>query len=73
MKNENEKIFFKIYEIIGDKKKGIIGIIPMGRTCWFRNVKNGTFPQPVRISKRTTFWTVESIKKLIDDISNKKV
>jgi len=55
----------KLRDVIGDKKRGIEGRIPMSHTKWYAGIKNGVFPPPVRIGCGS-FWRLSDIQKLID-------
>lgn len=59
--------FLRIKDIIGNPKASppILPLIPIGRTAWLQEVKNGNFPKPVKIGKRITAWRVEDIEALI--------
>jgi len=63
--------FLRIWDIVGDKKKKTPALIPVGRTTFLNRVKEGIYPQPVKISERTTAWRVEDIRRLIDKIGGK--
>lgn len=63
--------FLRIWDIVGDKKKKTPALIPVGRTTFLNRVKEGIYPQPVKISERTTAWRVEDIRSLIDKIGGK--
>jgi predicted DNA-binding transcriptional regulator AlpA len=63
MNDSNNKNFLTIYDIVGFKKRGQIGLIQVSRSTWLKGVANGTFPQPVFLASRTKRWT----KKSIDD------
>lgn len=43
----------------------ILATIPVSRSTWLAGVKSGRFPQPVRLTARTTVWRVEDIRALI--------
>ena len=60
--------FLRLREIIGDQKHNIPAIIPVGRTTWLNGVKNGDYPQPIRLSVRTVAWRVSDILKLIEEL-----
>jgi predicted DNA-binding transcriptional regulator AlpA len=60
--------FLRLSQIIGDKKSHIAPIIPVGRTTWLMGVKNGDYPQPIKLSPRTVAWRVEDIRQLIEDL-----
>lgn len=45
----------------------VLSLFPIGKSTWWEGVKNGRFPQPVKLGPHTTAWKAEDIKKLIDD------
>ena len=47
----------------------ILSIIPVSASTWWRGVRSGKHPRPVRLSARTSAWRVEDIRKLIDSLS----
>ena len=48
----------------------VLAVIPVGKSTWWAKVKDGTYPQPVKLGIRTTAWRVEDIRGLIDSINN---
>ena len=57
--------FLRLSQIIGNPDKGIPPIIPVKKSTWWQGVKDGRFPQPVKLSARVTAWKVEDIRALI--------
>jgi predicted DNA-binding transcriptional regulator AlpA len=58
--------FLRLKQIIGDKKRGIPPIFPIGAATWWNGVKSGKFPQPVKpFGPKCTCWKVEDILALI--------
>ena len=57
--------YVRLERIIGNKKKNIPPVFPVGRTTWLQGVTDGIYPKPVRLSERTVAWNVEDIRKLI--------
>jgi len=47
----------------------VLSVIPLGKTCWWKGVKSGRFPKPVKLSARCTAWRVEDIHALIKTLS----
>lgn len=45
--------------------KQILQVIPIGRSSWWQGVKDGRYPQPIKLGPRMTAWRVEDIRKLI--------
>lgn len=60
--------FIRLNQILGNKNltPPIAPLIPVGRTTWWAGVKNGRFPQPVKLGPRTTAWRVKDIRRLIE-------
>ncbi|HAT1775834.1 AlpA family phage regulatory protein [Legionella pneumophila] len=60
--------FLRLNQILGNKNQTppIAPLIPVGRTTWWAGVKNGRFPQPVKLGPRTTAWRVKDIRRLIE-------
>lgn len=46
----------------------ILEVIPIGESTWWKWVKSGKAPAPVKLGPRTTAWTAESIRSLITDL-----
>ena len=42
------------------------GPIPVSRSTWWQGVKDGKFPQPVKLAENITAWRVEDIRSLIE-------
>ncbi len=59
--------FLRLNQILGDKKKGILPIIPIGRTAWHLGVVKGIYPKPFKVG-RTALYKIEDIRALIEKI-----
>jgi predicted DNA-binding transcriptional regulator AlpA len=57
--------FLRLNQIVGNKITP--AIIPISKSSWWAGVKEGRFPQPVKLGKRTTVWRVSDIKSLIEE------
>lgn len=42
------------------------GPIPVSKSTWWQGVKDGRFPQPMKLGPRTTVWRVEDIRELFE-------
>jgi prophage regulatory protein len=59
--------FVKIHHIVGDAKRGIIGIYPVSRSSWYEGIKSGKYPSPVHLGGgRSVAWKVEDIRALLE-------
>lgn len=66
--------YLRLYQILGNRKAKppIPPIIPIGKTAWWKGVKTGKYPKPLKLGPQTTVWRVEDIRQLIEDL-NKEV
>ena len=62
--------FVRLYQIIGDPKRGIAPFFPVSRSQWFLGVKQGIYPKGQKLSSRLTVWKAEDIRELINSISS---
>jgi hypothetical protein len=60
-KEANTPMFYRIREIIGDRKHGLPGIIPVSKASWYAGIKDGKYPKPVKLSERTVAWRTTDI------------
>jgi len=60
-----ESGFVRLWQILGNKRKGIPPIIPISKSSWWAGVKTGKYPKPIKLSARCTCWDVNDIRKLI--------
>ncbi len=45
-----ETRFYRLVDIIGDRKREIPAIIPVSARTWFRGVADGRFPKPIKLT-----------------------
>lgn len=57
--------FLRLWQIVGDKKRGVPPLIPISKSSWWLGVKSGKFPQPIKLGERTTCWRVSDIMELL--------
>jgi len=46
------------------------GPIPVSKSSWWKGVKEGRFPRPMKLGPRTTVWRVEEIRALFEQPGN---
>lgn len=46
------------------------GPIPVSKSTWWKGVKDGRFPNPIKLGPRTTVWKVEDIRALFEGQAN---
>jgi predicted DNA-binding transcriptional regulator AlpA len=47
----------------------VLRLIPVGRSTWWKGVKDGRFPAPVKLGERTTAWRASDVLALIESLS----
>jgi predicted DNA-binding transcriptional regulator AlpA len=67
------KKLYRLPEVIGDRRKGIAGFLPISKAAFYRGISEGLYPKPVKLSERTVAWREEDIRKLIEKLSNAAV
>ena len=50
--------FLRLYQVLL--------LIPVGKSSWWRGVKEGRYPKPVKIAPRSTAWKAEDIAALVE-------
>jgi predicted DNA-binding transcriptional regulator AlpA len=43
----------------------VLGVFPVGETTWWAGIKAGTFPKPLKLTKRVNAWRVADIRRLL--------
>ncbi len=56
----------RLWQILGNRRKGIPPIIPVSKSSWWAGVKSGKYLKPVKLSARCTCWRVEDIRELME-------
>ena len=51
------------------REPAILEILPIGRSSWWRGVKEGRFPAGIKLSPRVTVWRQSDIDALIQSLS----
>ena len=62
--------FYKLKEIIGDRRKGIPCILAVSRATWYQGIQKGLYPKPVKLSSRSSAWRASDIEALMKKITS---
>ena len=46
----------------------VLRIFPVGKSSWWRGIKEGRYPKPVKIAPRTSAWRAADIAALMDSL-----
>lgn len=44
----------------------VLTLIPISRSAWWDGIRQGKYPQGVKLGTKTTVWRVEDIRALIN-------
>ena len=47
----------------------VLSIIPICKSSFYKGIRKGVYPAPVKLSERTSAWRVEDIRELIESLS----
>lgn len=56
-----ENRYVRLHSIVGDRKSGTPGMLPIGASTWWAGVKKGRYPAPVKLGPRITAWRLEDV------------
>lgn len=62
---EHDLGFYRLSQIIGDKKRGIAALIPVSASTWWAGCKTGKYPAPRKLSKGVTVWPKRAVHALM--------
>ena len=48
------------------RAKEFMMLMSIGRTKFYRMIKNGEIPQPIKVSDKEVFWHEPSVKKVVE-------
>ena len=67
MDNTTDFRFLRLRQIIGDPRAvpPIEPLIPVSKSTWWQGVKEGRFPEPIKLSERITVWRASEIHSWI--------
>lgn len=46
----------------------VLEILPISKSTWWKGIKEGRFPRPVKLTERTSAWLREDIESLCDQL-----
>ena len=55
-----------------EKKRGflrlpqVLEILPISKSTWWKGIRDGRFPKPVKLTERTSAWSCAEIDALCD-------
>jgi predicted DNA-binding transcriptional regulator AlpA len=64
--------FLRLFQIVGDRKRGIEPLIPVCRSTWWAGCRTGRFPRPVRLGPNTVAWRRSEILALLAQMDGER-
>lgn len=58
--------WMRIWQIVGDKKRGAPAIVPLSAPTVWRLSREGKFPKPYALTPGVTAWRGEQIQEWLD-------
>lgn len=58
--------YLRIWQIVGDKKRGAPAIVPLSAPTVWRLSRDGKFPKPYTLTPGVTAWKGEDIQAWLD-------
>lgn len=48
----------------------VLKLIPISRSAWWKGVREGRFPRPIKLGPRTTCWRAADLFALLNQLEN---
>lgn len=45
----------------------VLARVPVSRATWYRGIKDGRFPKPIKLGKQTNVWRASEVAKVIQN------
>ncbi|MBN2034829.1 MAG: AlpA family phage regulatory protein [Deltaproteobacteria bacterium] len=50
----------------------VLEIFPISKSTWWKGIKEGRFPRPIKLTERTSVWSRSDIDALCDKFMNSR-
>jgi predicted DNA-binding transcriptional regulator AlpA len=47
----------------------VLAVFPVSRSTWYAGIKSGIYPHALKLGQRSSAWSVESIRELIERVA----
>ncbi len=51
----------------------VLNLLPVGRSSFWKGIKEGRYPKGIKLGPRTTVWRYEDISTLLKNLNNLEV
>ncbi len=59
--------YVREWQLVGSAKRGIVGVLPFGRTTFRQKIKDGNAPAPKKMG-RISAWDVKDIRAYLAEL-----
>ncbi len=60
--------YVREWQLVGSAKRGIVGVLPFGRTTFRQKIKAGQAPAPIKLGDRIAAWKVDDIRAYLAEL-----
>ena len=46
----------------------VLSVFPVSKSAWFQGIREGRYPKPVKLSKRTSGYRVSDVRELLASV-----
>lgn len=57
--------YLRVAQIVGNRKTGVKGILPISRTHFWHLVKIGSIPRPLKLGPKISLWRKQDIMQAL--------
>ncbi|WP_460028824.1 helix-turn-helix transcriptional regulator [Methyloparacoccus murrellii] len=60
-----EDCYLRVEQIIGNRKAGTRGLLPISKSHFWRLIERGDIPRPLKIGSRVSLWRERDIRQAL--------
>jgi prophage regulatory protein len=58
--------FVRVRQLIGDRRLGIVPILPISRSGMYAAIRDGRIPPPIKLGPKLLAWPANQIRAMLD-------
>ena len=66
IKSDNDAKLMDLSQMGLLRIKQVLQFVPVSRSSWWKGVKEGRYPQPLKLSARVTCWKATDIRRIVE-------
>ncbi|WP_084604910.1 helix-turn-helix transcriptional regulator [Desulfonatronum thioautotrophicum] len=68
IENKKENNYPKLLRL-----RQVLQILPISKSSWYKGIKDGKYPTPLKLGKRTSCWFAHEIYELIENYKTQEI